>query len=152
MNKVHYSSKTNEWETPRDIYQKLDDEFKFTLDPCCTKETAKCEKFFTKTDDGLSKSWEHDTVFVNPPYGREIGGWVRKAYEEFLKGATVVMLIPARTDTKYWHKYIFNKAEVRFMKGRVKFLQNGIEKQSAPFPTAIVVYSKNNNILKNKGE
>src|SRR5215207_7216592 len=98
---VHYSSKSNEWGTPRDLFDALNGEFNFTLDPCATPENAKCEKFFTKETDGLSQCWCGQSVFMNPPYGREIGKWVRKAFESSLKGATVVCLIPARTDTAY---------------------------------------------------
>ena len=139
MNKVHFSMKSNEWTTPQDLYDKLNKEFNFTLDPCCTKESAKCDKFYTKEDDGLSKDWRYDTVFMNPPYGREIPKWIEKAYKESLKGAVVVCLIPARTDTRYWHDYIFTKAEVRFLKGRVKF-ENGKKPQPAPFPSAVVIF------------
>ena len=140
MNKVHFSSKSNEWTTPQDLYDKLNKEFNFTLDPCCTKESAKCDKYYTKEDDGLSKDWRYDRVFMNPPYGREISKWIEKAYKESLKGAVVVCLIPARTDTRYWHDYIFTKAEVRFLKGRVKFGKNGIH-TPAPFPSAIVIFN-----------
>ena len=136
--KVHYSSETNEWSTPQDFYDKLDKEFNFNLDPCSTKENAKCDKFFTINDDGLAQSWTGHNVFMNPPYGREIKFWIEKAYKESLKGTVVVCLIPARTDTQYWHDYIFNKAkEVRFVKGRLKF---GDGKNSAPFPSAVVVF------------
>ena len=140
---VHFSSKTNEWATPQDFYDKLDKEFNFTLDPCSTKENAKCRKFYTKEDDGLSKSWEGETVFMNPPYGREIKYWIEKAYTEINRTrererTIVVCLIPARTDTRYWHEYIFGKAkEIRFVKGRLKF---GDGSGSAPFPSAVVVF------------
>ena len=135
---VHYSSKTNEWSTPQDFFNELDKEFNFTLDPCSTRENAKCTKYFTVEDDGLKQDWSNDVVFMNPPYGREIKYWVQKAYEESLKGATVVCLIPSRTDTKYWHDYIFGKADdIRFIKGRLKF---GGSKNPAPFPSAVVVY------------
>jgi phage N-6-adenine-methyltransferase len=135
---VHFSSKTNEWATPQELFDKLDAEFHFTLDPCATPENAKCERFFTMEDDGLSKEWAGESVFCNPPYGRQIGRWVAKAYDEaLLYGATVVMLIPARTDTGYWHDWIHGKAEIRFIKGRLKF---GDSKNSAPFPSAIVVF------------
>ena len=135
---VHYSSKTNEWSTPQDFFNELDKEFNFTLDPCSTRENAKCTKYFTVEDDGLKQDWSKDTVFMNPPYGREIKYWVQKAYEESLKGATVVCLIPSRTDTKYWHDYIFGKADdIRFIKGRLKF---GGSKNPAPFPSAVIVY------------
>ncbi|WP_447550140.1 phage N-6-adenine-methyltransferase [Staphylococcus haemolyticus] len=135
---VHFSSKSNEWTTPQYLFDELNDEFNFTLDPCATDENAKCSKYFTIEDDGLSKDWSNDVVFMNPPYGREIKHWIKKAYEESLKGATVVCLIPARTDTTYWHDFIFDKADdIRFLKGRLKF---GNGKNSAPFPSAIVVY------------
>ena len=135
---VHYSSKTNEWSTPQDFFDELDKEFNFTLDPCATSENAKCTKYFTVEDDGLKQDWSKDVVFMNPPYGREIKYWVKKAYEESLKGATVVCLIPARTDTTYWHNYIFGKADdIRFIKGRLKF---GGSKNPAPFPSAIIIY------------
>jgi len=108
------------------------------LDPCCTKKTAKCKKYFTKRDNGLRKSWEGHTVFVNPPYGREVPKWVKKSYEESLKDdTTVVMLIPSRTDTRYWHDYCMKADELYFIKGRLKF---GDAKNAAPFPSAVVVF------------
>ena len=135
---VHYSSKTNEWSTPQVFFDELDKEFNFTLDPCATSENAKCTKYFTVEDDGLKQDWSKDVVFMNPPYGREIKYWVQKAYEESLKGATIVCLIPSRTDTAYWHNYIFGKADdIRFIKGRLKF---GDSKNPAPFPSAIIIY------------
>ena len=140
MNNVHFSSETNEWSTPIDLYNSLDEIYNFTLDPCSTKENAKCDKFFTIEDDGLKQDWSKDTVFMNPPYGREIKDWVKKAYEESIKGATVVCLIPSRTDTKYWHDYIFPYSrEITFLKGRLKF---GNSKNSAPFPSAIIVFKE----------
>lgn len=141
--KVHFSSKTNEWATPQNFFDMLDNEFNFTLDPCSTKENAKCKKFYTKEDDGLSKTWIGESVFMNPPYGREIKNWVEKAYTEVdnsreRERTIVVCLIPARTDTRYWHEYIFGKAkEIRFVKGRLKF---GDGSGSAPFPSAVVVF------------
>ena len=145
MSNVHFSSETNEWETPIDFYNKLDDEFGFTLDPCCTKESAKCFNYFTIEDDGLKKSWKNECVFMNPPYGRDIKHWIKKAKDEALdNGATVVCLIPARTDTQYWHDHIFHEyakgnAQIIFLKGRLKF---GGSKNSAPFPSAVVVFRK----------
>lgn len=135
---VHFSSKSNEWTTPQYLFDELNEEFNFTLDPCATDENAKCSKYFTIEDDGLSKDWSNDVVFMNPPYGREIKKWIKKAYEESLNGATVVCLIPARTDTTYWHDFIFDKTDdIKFLKGRLKF---GNSKNSAPFPSAIVIY------------
>ncbi|MCG1347457.1 phage N-6-adenine-methyltransferase [Staphylococcus epidermidis] len=135
---VHFSSKSNEWTTPQHLFDELNREYHFTLDPCATHENAKCEKYFTEKENGLLQDWSDDVVFMNPPYGREIKHWIKKAYEESLNGATVVCLIPARTDTTYWHDFIFDKAfDIRFLKGRLKF---GDSKNSAPFPSAIVVY------------
>lgn len=138
MNDVHFSSASEEWATPQDFFDALDAEFHFTLDPCSTDENAKCEKHYTKEQDGLKQDWTGETVFCNPPYGRGIGKWIAKCYEHFRSGAgTAVMLIPARTDTKAFHEYIYGKAEIRFIRGRLKF--NG-SKWSAPFPSMVVVY------------
>ena len=146
VSKTLFSSATNEWATPKDFYDILNKEFNFTLDPCATKQNAKCNKYFTIDDDGLKQDWSNDIVFMNPPYGREINNWVEKAYKESVKGAIVVCLIPARTDTRYWHDWIFNKAaEIRFVKGRLKF---GGEKNSAPFPSAVIVFDSNKPITK----
>lgn len=139
---VHHSSKSNEWETPQDLFDKLHKVYKFTLDPCATKKTAKCKKFFTIKEDGLKKSWGKNRVFMNPPYGTEIGKWMQKAYEASLKGATVVCLIPSRTDTKWWHGWAM-KGKIEFIKGRLKFSGH---KNSAPFPSAIVVFKKKGKI------
>lgn len=130
------SSNTPEWATPQSFFDALNREFSFTLDPCSTHENAKCEKHYTKEDDGLSKNWGGEVVFCNPPYGRELPKWVKKCYEESCH-ADVVMLIPARTDTRWFWDYIYGKAEIRFIKGRLKF---GNAKQSAPFPSMVVIY------------
>ncbi len=134
---VHYSSLSNEWATPAELFARLDAEFGFTLDPCATAENAKCQKFFSQADDGLRQSWAGERVFMNPPYGRQIGAWMRKAFEESQNGTLVVCLIPARTDTSYWHEYCMNASEIRLLRGRVKF---GGQPQGAPFPSAIVVF------------
>lgn len=136
---VMFSSTTNEWETPQEFFDKLNEEFNFTLDPCATPKNAKCKKFYTIKEDGLKQNWQGETVFCNPPYGRAIKDWVRKCYEESKKPNTiVVMLIPARTDTTYFHDYIYNKArDIRFVKGRLKF---GNSTNSAPFPSMVVVF------------
>lgn len=133
---VHFSSATPEWYTPLDFFQVLDAEFNFTLDPCCTHENAKCARHFTQADNGLAQDWGTETVFMNPPYGREIKDWMRKAYEASLAGAVVVCLVPARTDTAWWHDYAI-KGENRFLRGRLKF---GGATTSAPFPSAVVVF------------
>ena len=139
MNKdVMFSSKKQDWETPQDFYDKLNDEFHFTLDPCCEVETAKCDKFYTPKENGLIQDWQGETVFCNPPYGREQKLWVKKSWEESNKPhTTVVMLLPARTDTIAFHKYIYHKAEIRFVKGRLKF---GNSKNAAPFPSMVVIF------------
>ena len=139
---VHFSSETNEWETPNELFSILDCFFKFTLDAASSKENKKCEKHYTIEDDGLSKSWTNETVWLNPPYGKEIGKWVKKAYEESLNDyTTVVMLIPARTDTSYWHDYITKASEIFFIRGRIKFFNKEKKGNSAaPFPSAIIVF------------
>lgn len=147
--KIHYSSKSDEWETPQDFYDKLNKEFSFTLDPCCRSYNAKCASYFTPEDDGLMKSWQGHTVFMNPPYGRQIKLWMKKAYDESLKPNTVVVcLLPSRTDTKWFHEYCLD-AEVRFIKGRLRFInrtfpswrEDGNFKISpACFPSCIVIF------------
>lgn len=135
---VMFSSKTDLWATPQVFFDELNREFAFNLDACATPENAKCSKYFTPEIDGLSQDWGGYTVWCNPPYGREIGKWVKKAAES---NALVVMLLPARTDTKWFHDYIYNKAQVRFVKGRLKF---GDSKNSAPFPSMVVVFQNQN--------
>ena len=138
MNDCMFSSKTPEWETPQWLFDSLDAEFHFTLDPCSTDLNCKCKKHFTIEQDGLSQDWTGETVFCNPPYGREMSKWIRKSAEHGQSGGGVaVMLIPARTDTKAFHDYIYGKAEIRFLKGRLKF---GQAKHGAPFPSMIVVF------------
>lgn len=141
------SSKTPEWATPQGLFDELNAEFHFNLDPCSTHENAKCEKHYTKEDDGFSKSWGGQRVFCNPPYGRELPKWVKKCYDESKNGALVVMLIPSRTDTTWFHEYIYHKAEIRFIKGRLKF---GNATNSAPFPSMIVIYRCKGLHAKNK--
>ena len=142
MNEVHFSSQSNEWETPQAFFDKLDEEFHFTLDPCSTDENTKCEKHFTLKDNGLRQDWSKEIVFMNPPYGREIVEWMRKAYNESLKGALVVCLVPARTDTIWWHEYAM-RGTIRFIKGRLKFSNKG----TAPFPSAVVIFHPSSAML-----
>ena len=132
---VHFSSETDEWPTPQDFFDKLNEEFHFTLDVCATPENAKCPRYYTKRENGLLQKWE-GVCWMNPPYGREIGQWVKKAYESAIGGATVVCLLPARTDTSWWHDYCM-KGEVRFIRGRLKF---GGASENAPFPSAVVIF------------
>lgn len=140
---VMFSSKNMEWETPQEFFNKLNAEFKFNLDVCALPYNAKCKEYFTPKQDGLKQDWK-GVCWMNPPYGRKIGKWIKKAYTESLKGATVVCLIPARTDTKYWHDYCMKASEIRFVKGRLKF---GESNNSAPFPSAVVIFKFKNNQL-----
>ena len=133
---IHFSSKTDLWATPQDFFDRYNKLYQFELDVCATAENAKCQRFFTKEDDGLAQEWT-GVCFMNPPYGREIIHWMKKAYESSLKGATVVCLVPARTDTKWWHEYAM-RGEIEFIRGRLKF---GDAKNSAPFPSAVVVFA-----------
>ena len=133
---LHFSSATAEWETPQAFFDKLNAEFGFTLDVCATPENAKCARYFTKETDGLAQTWS-GVCWMNPPYGREIGKWVKKAHEESRNGATVVCLLPARTDTKWFQDYCIPFGEIRFLRGRLKF---GGHNNSAPFPSAIVIF------------
>ncbi len=141
MNAALLSSKKMDWCTPQDFFDKLNEEFNFVLDAAASPRCRKCANYFTKEDDALSQSWQvGGAVFVNPPYGKEIRKWVRKAASE--RGAfPIVMLIPARTDTSYFHDYIYGKAEIRFLRGRLKFTdEDGNVSNSAPFPSMIVVF------------
>lgn len=145
MNAALLSSENMNWCTPIDLFNRLDAEFHFVLDAAATDETAKCKNYFTPETDGLNQSWERSdgAVFCNPPYGREIKKWVKKAYEESRKhDTTIVLLIPARTDTIYFHDYIYNRAKIRFIRGRIKFTdENGIPAGTAPFPSMVVIYN-----------
>lgn len=135
---VMFSSATDEWATPQDLFDKLDAEFHFNLDPCANEDNHKCATYFTKEQNGLIQNWGGYCVFCNPPYGRETEKWVRKALEESRKPDTVVvMLIAARTDTRMFHEYILNHAEIRFIRGRLKF---GGSKNSAPFPSMLAIF------------
>ena len=132
---VHFSSKTDLWATPQKFFDKYDAVHNFTLDVCASKDNAKCAVYYDIEANGLSQSW-HGVCWMNPPYGRDIGKWMKKAYESSLQGATVVCLVPSRTDTKWWHEYAM-QGQIEFIKGRLKF---GDAKNSAPFPSAIVVF------------
>ena len=140
--KVHFSSDRHDWETPPEIFLPLRDEFQFTLDVCASPTNAKVSRYFTEEDDGLTQDWSNDVCWMNPPYGRELKLWVEKARHEAERGATVVAIIPARTDTAYFHDHIFGHAEIRFLRGRVKFLLHGEVIGSSPFPSAIIWSNK----------
>lgn len=141
------SSGKDDWETPRWLFEQLNMEFHFTLDPCCTHETAKCSKHYTPQENGLLQDWGGEIVFCNPPYSRKTStnpgqiAWVQKCAAEAKKpGTTVVALLPARTDTELFHSYIYGKAEIRFLKGRVSFLDNGKETGKPLFGSMICIW------------
>ena len=139
---VHFQSQSFEWRTPTKIFDELNSEFGgFDLDPCATKDSAKGRDYYTAADgwSGLAQVWV-GKVFVNPPYGRQIGFWMKKAWESSQLGATVVCLIPSRTDTTWWHEYVMKADEVRFIKGRLKFTHDNGTVNSAPFPSCVVVF------------
>lgn len=140
LSNVLYSHKSDEWETPQDVFDRLNDKYHFDLDACATDKNAKCLRFFDKAQDGLRQSWGGYTVWCNPPYSK-IKDWVRKAAHEQRNGTTTVMLIPARTDTKWFHEYVYEKrgVSIQFLKGRLKFSGS---MNSAPFPSMIVVFEK----------
>ncbi len=133
--RVHFSAETDEWETPQWLYDALNKEFGFSLDPCSDGGNAKCKRFFTASDAPLNRDWGTETVFMNPPYSccKE---WMSKAFGAAQEGATVVCLVPSRTDTEWWHRYAM-KGEIRFLRGRLKF---GDATNSAPFPSAVVIF------------
>jgi phage N-6-adenine-methyltransferase len=131
-----FTSNTDLYGTPQKLFDDLHAEFDFQLDVCAIPENAKCLRYFTPEQDGLAQKWE-GVCYMNPPYGREIGGWMKKAYESSLEGATLVCLLPSRTDTAWWHDYVTKAAEIRFLRGRLKFNDS---KGSAPFPSVIVIF------------
>jgi site-specific DNA-methyltransferase (adenine-specific) len=148
-NEVLFTSDSNEWYTPQKLFDIIEKKLnlRFTLDPCATKLSTKCEKYYTKEDDGLSKSWKGETVFINPPYSKDLQpAFIKKAFEEAKDINTkCVLLIPARTDTKIWHNYIFKYAtRILFIEGRIKFhtYEQGmmIHKGGSTFPSAIVLF------------
>lgn len=150
MNDVMYSSKNMNWCTPQDFFDRLDAEFHFELDAAATSKSAKCQRYFTPELDALNRPWEADeAIFCNPPYGRSLKKWIQKAYAESLSGRTIVMLIPARTDTSAFHDYIYGKAEIRFIRGRLTFTDEYGNPQTnakgrpmpAPFPSMVVIYT-----------
>lgn len=144
LNQALFTSVKDNWETPQSVFNELNAEFNFELDAAASDENAKLSKYFTKEDNALSQEWggENTNVFCNPPYGRELRKWLEKGYKEHLRcpKRKIVFLIPARTDTSYWHDFIFDKAEIRFIRGRLKFELNKEPKDAAPFPSALVIY------------
>jgi site-specific DNA-methyltransferase (adenine-specific) len=137
MNKSLFSSASFEWETPKWLFDALHRRFCFTLDVCARRQNTKCVRFFSPVQDGLSRHWHGERCWMNPPYGREIVHWVAKAQREADRGALVVGLLPARTDTHWWHNHVHGHADVRYLSGRLKF---GNAQNSAPFPSAIAIW------------
>ncbi len=136
LNESMMSSECDQWETPQDLFGRIDAEFKFGCDVCATKENAKCAVYFTEVDDGLSQEWR-GTCWMNPPYGRVIRDWMKKAYQSSLLGAVIVCLVPCRTDTKWWHSYAMKASEIRLVEGRLRFIG---APQFAPFPSALIIF------------
>jgi len=140
---VLFSSQASEWSTPRGFFDELDTEFHFTLDACATEDNALVSKYFDSRLlwSALTFDWT-GVVWMNPPYGPRMAEWMEKAYRSSLCGATVVCLVPSRTDTRWWHDYAMKATEIRFIKGRLKFDEH---KNSAPFPSAIVIFKPSHN-------
>lgn len=140
MNEVFFKSQSQEWETPRELFEIYNEKYHFTLDVCATKLNTKCELYYDKSIDGLSQKWE-GICWMNPPYGREIGKWCQKAYEESQQeyNELVCGLLPSRTDTRWWHDYVMLAKEIIFLRGRLKFSQAS---SPAPFPSAIAIWRK----------
>lgn len=138
--KACFSSNSEDWETPQHLFDELNKKWNFTLDVCASKENAKCDKYFTIKENGLLKSWEGNVCWMNPPYGREIIKWIRKAYYEWdVNYCTIIALLPVRTCTKWFHEYVYGKANIEFIKGRLKFSD---AKENAPFPSMIAKWIK----------
>ena len=132
-----FSSRSEEWSTPHSFYDVLNEEFKFSLDPCASAENTKCRTFFTKHHNGLTQDWNTHCVFCNPPYGKTMSQWARKCFDASQSGATVVLLAHSRTDTRWFHEWVYGKAEIRFVRGRLRF---GDGRQSAPFTSMVAVF------------
>ena len=146
MDSVLLSTGKDDWETPAWLFAELHKEFNFTLDAAASDSNHKLPRYYTQATDGLEQSWEGERVFCNPPYSRRTktnpgqAAWIKKAYEESRSGALVVLLIPARTDTEAFHEYILPHAEIRFLRGRLRFECAGKQKDAAPFPSMIVIF------------
>lgn len=139
MDRVLFSSLRDDWETPKDLFYVLDSEFHFDLDPCSSISNHLCDNFFTMEDDGLSQSWAGHTVFCNPPFGRKIYYWIQKCYLESVH-SKIVLLCPARTDTKWFHSYIYHVCHIRFIPDRLYFTINGVSVGRSPFPSMVCVF------------
>jgi phage N-6-adenine-methyltransferase len=134
---VFFLSKSDTWGTPPALFDEWNDKFHFTLDACALPENAKCARYFTPDQNGLQQDWGHEVVWLNPPYGRQIGAWMQKAYESSKAGATVVCLVPSKTGPRWWHQYVLPYAEIHSLEGRIKFVG---APYNAPFDSAIVIF------------
>lgn len=140
-NNGRYNGNGRDWATPPEVFDPLGAEFGFTLDPCARPETAKCALYYTEAEDGLAQDWGEHVVFMNPPYGREVYAWTAKAVSAASAGATVVGLLPASSDLAWWHRDVLPfAAELRFLRGRVRFLTGGPYRASGFFASAVVVW------------
>ena len=140
LDKNRFSSLSIERETPIDLFNLLDKEFHFTLDPCATPKNTKCIKFYTKEQNGLIQDWSKEVVFCNPPYGKGMTDWIKKSITESSLGATIVVLIPARTNTNWWNNLCMKADEIRFITGRPKFENM---KHGLPFPLVLLIFRPN---------
>jgi site-specific DNA-methyltransferase (adenine-specific) len=138
ISRALFSSARTRWETPMALFRALDHEFSFTLDVCATPLNRKCLRHFTRAQNALRQRWT-GVCWMNPPYGRAISAWILKAYQESARGAVIVCLLPARTDTSWWHDYVMRANEIRFLRGRVTFVG---ARGTAPFPSAVVLFKK----------
>lgn len=136
------TSNRDDWETPQWLFDKYNKDFNFTLDPCASHHNHKCDKYFTKDENGLIQDWSDEVVFCNPPYGRNIKDWVKKCHDEQFTAESIVLLVPARTDTRWFHDYIYDSASIEFLRGRLRFEIGGVPQNSAPFPSMICVWSR----------
>lgn len=135
-----FTSNADDWATPKALFAELNAEFSFTLDVCANNLNHKVDNYFDKEIDGLQQNWLGHICWMNPPYGKAIKAWMAKAHETWLQGGTVVCLVPARTDTAWWHDYAMKAPEIRFLRGRIKFEKPNTKSDPAPFPSAIVIF------------
>lgn len=140
-NDGRWHSRGSDWGTPQNLFDILNQEFHFTLDSCASKWNAKCKKYFTEKDDGLKQDWGNNVIFMNPPYGKVLNDWMSKAYHSSLSGATVVCLVPAATDTNWWHRFAL-KGEIRYLRGRPRFVTPEGTWQQTFSPSVIIIFNK----------
>lgn len=143
--KVSKSAASTVWETPPEVFDPVNDEFNFTLDVCATPQNAKCDRYLTEAKDGLLSSWDGEVCWCNPPYGKDVKKWCKKALDQSKKGTTTVLLIPCKTNTNWWHDLVIPFAEIRFLRGRVRFIQDGVQYDNAyVWSLAFVIYHGKN--------